>query len=97
AATGAPNHPHLHCRNPRYGDAGRDCDCTRLHSAGHPVQGDRMPRRTVLAGSLGIAAGAATSLPFLVPRYDRDRRPARSRVAVLPAIDYSEKLATLLW
>ena len=56
-----------------------------------------MPRRNLLAGSLGIAAGTATSLPFLVPRYDRDRRPARSRVAVLPASEYSEKLATLLW
>src|SRR5439155_9290553 len=56
-----------------------------------------MPRRNVLGGSLGMAAGAVTSLPFLVPRYDRDRRPARSRVAVLPASEYSEKLATLLW
>jgi len=56
-----------------------------------------MTRRTVLAGSLGMAAGAATSLPFLVPRYDRDRRPPRSRVAVLPASEYSEKLAALLW
>ena len=56
-----------------------------------------MTRRNLLAGSLGIAAGTATSLPFHVPRYDRDRRPARSRVAVLPASEYSEKLATLLW
>src|SRR5207244_4256272 len=52
---------------------------------------------TVLASSFGIAGGAATSLPFLVPRYDRDRRPARSRVAVLPASEYSEKLVVLLW
>jgi len=56
-----------------------------------------MTRRTALGGSLAIAAGAATSLPFLVPRYDRDRRPARSRVAILPAGQYSEKLAGLLW
>ena len=56
-----------------------------------------MTRRTVLGGSLAIAAGAATSLPFLVPRYDRDRRPGRSSVAILPAIEYSEKLAALLW
>jgi uncharacterized protein (DUF362 family) len=56
-----------------------------------------MTRRTVLEGSLAIAAGAATSLPFLVPRYDRDRRPQRSRVAILPASDYSEKLSGLLW
>ena len=51
-----------------------------------------MTRRTVLAGSLGIAGGVAASLPFLLPRYDRDRRPARSRVAILPTTEYSEKL-----
>ena len=56
-----------------------------------------MTRRTVLAGSLGIAGGAAISLPFLVPHYDRDRRPTPSRVAILPASEYSEKLAVLLW
>jgi len=56
-----------------------------------------MTRRAPLAGSLGIAARAATSLPFLIPRYTRDRRPARSRVAILPAIEYSEKLAGVLW
>jgi hypothetical protein len=50
-----------------------------------------MTRRTVLTGSLGLAAGAATSLPFLVPKYDHDRRPACSRVAILPATEYSEK------
>jgi uncharacterized protein (DUF362 family) len=55
-----------------------------------------MTRRTVLTGSLGLAAGAATSLPFLVPRYDHDRRPARSRVAILPATEYSEKLCRVL-
>src|SRR5262249_18991311 len=54
-------------------------------------------RRTVLTGSLGLAAGAATSLSFLVPRYDHDRRPARSRVAILPAIEYSDKLCGVLW
>jgi uncharacterized protein (DUF362 family) len=56
-----------------------------------------MTRRTVLGGSLAIAAGAATSLPFLVPRYDEDRRSVRSRVAILPASEYSEKLSDLLW
>src|SRR6516162_814845 len=56
-----------------------------------------MTRRTVLGGSLAIAAGAATSLPFLVPRYDRDRSPQRSRVAILPLGDYSAKLERLLW
>jgi len=56
-----------------------------------------MTRRKVLAGSLGLTAGAATSLPFLLPCYDRDRRPARSRVAILPATEYSEKLCGVLW
>ena len=55
-----------------------------------------MTRRTALGGSIAIAAGAATSLPFLVPRYDEDRRPKRSRVALLPASEYSEKLSGLL-
>lgn len=56
-----------------------------------------MTRRAALAGSLGIAAGISTSLPFLVPRYDRDRRPARSRVAILPVTEYSEELSCVLW
>ena len=56
-----------------------------------------MTRRAALAGSLGVATAAATSLPFVMPRYDRDRRPARSRVAILPAREYSEKLTGVLW
>jgi uncharacterized protein (DUF362 family) len=56
-----------------------------------------MTRRAVLTGSLAIAAGTASSLPFLVPRYDYDRRPPRSRVAILPATQYSEKLTSVLW
>jgi len=51
-----------------------------------------MTRRNMLAGSVGLAAGAATSLPFLVPRYDQFRRPSRSRVAILRAQEYSERL-----
>jgi len=51
-----------------------------------------MTRRNRLAGSVGLAAGAAASLPFLVPKYDRDRRPPRSRVAILHAHEYSERL-----
>ena len=47
----------------------------------------------MLAGSVWLAAGAATSLPFLVPRYDQVRRPSRSRVAILRADEYSEELA----
>jgi len=51
-----------------------------------------MTRRNLLAGSMGLAAGAATGLPFLVPKYDRDRRPPHSRVAILPAHEYSQRL-----
>jgi len=51
-----------------------------------------MTRRSLLAGSVGLAAGAATSAPFLLPKYDRVRRPARSRVAIVRADDYSDRL-----
>jgi uncharacterized protein (DUF362 family) len=37
------------------------------------------------------------SLPFLVPRHNFDRRPAVSRVAIVPASEYSGKLSNLLW
>jgi uncharacterized protein (DUF362 family) len=56
-----------------------------------------MTRRAAIAGSLGIAAGTVSSWPFLVPRYDHDRRPLRSRVAILPVTQYSEKLSGVLW
>lgn len=56
-----------------------------------------MIRYAARTGSLGFAARAANSLPFLLPRYDQDRRPARSRVAILPATEYSEKLSGVLW
>jgi uncharacterized protein (DUF362 family) len=51
-----------------------------------------MTRRSLLAGSVGLAAGAATVGPFLLPKYDRDRRPARSRVAIVRADEYSDRL-----
>jgi uncharacterized protein (DUF362 family) len=38
----------------------------------------------------------AASLPFLLPRFDVDRRPSRSRVAVLHAGQYSESLVHTL-
>ncbi|HLY61317.1 MAG TPA: DUF362 domain-containing protein [Terriglobia bacterium] len=55
-----------------------------------------MTRRTVLAGSAGLAAGGIASLPFLLPKYDKVRRPGRSRVAILPANSYSQNLEKLL-
>jgi len=51
-----------------------------------------MTRRSLLAGSVGLAAGAATAAPFFLPKYDRDQRPARSRVAIVRADEYSERL-----
>ncbi len=51
-----------------------------------------MTRRSLLAGSVGLAAGAVTAAPFLLPKYDRVRRPARSRVAIARADEYSERL-----
>ena len=51
-----------------------------------------MTRRSLLTGSVGLAAGAATVLPFLAPRYDKVRRRPRSRVAILRADAYAERL-----
>ena len=51
-----------------------------------------MTRRSLLAGSVGLAAGAATAAPFFLPKYDRVRRPARSRVAIVRADEYSDRL-----
>lgn len=42
-------------------------------------------------------ASATYSLPFLLPRFKHDRRPARSSVAIVPALKYSEALAEILW
>lgn len=55
-----------------------------------------MTRRTALAGSVGLAAGGVSSLLFLLPKYDKVRRPLRSRVAILPANSYSQNLEQLL-
>ncbi len=56
-----------------------------------------MIRYAAHGGSLGFAGRAANSLPFLLPRYDQDRRPARSRVAILLATEYSERISAVLW
>ena len=42
-------------------------------------------------------AEIVASLPFLVPRFDKDRRPARSRVAILNADKYTESLVETLF
>src|SRR5260370_29186816 len=48
-------------------------------------------RRELLVGSAGLA-GASVSVPFLLPKYHFDRRPKRSRVAILNVDQYSPKL-----
>lgn len=56
-----------------------------------------MTHPSFLARSSIRACGIAQALPFLIPRYDCDRRPARSRVAILPASEYSDRLSKILW
>jgi uncharacterized protein (DUF362 family) len=53
-------------------------------------------RRDLLAGSAGLAAGAAVAAPFLLPKYHFDRRPKRSRVAILNVDQYSHNLENIL-
>jgi uncharacterized protein (DUF362 family) len=53
-------------------------------------------RRHLFVGSAGLAAGASVSIPFLLPKYHLDRRPKRSRVAVLHVDQYSSKLGSIL-
>ncbi len=53
-------------------------------------------RRGLLVGSAGLAAGAAVAAPFLLPKYHFDRRPKRSRVAILNVDQYSHNLENIL-
>ena len=55
-----------------------------------------LTRRDFLIGSAGLAAGTCVSAPFLLPKYHVDRRSKRSRVAVLHAEQYSQKLDQIL-
>ena len=57
----------------------------------------KLDRRTFLAGSVGLAAGAATTTLLLEPKYHVFRRQPRSRVAILHADCYSERLEQILW
>jgi uncharacterized protein (DUF362 family) len=56
----------------------------------------RINRRDLLIGAAAVTAGASVSLPFLAPRYHEGRRPARSRVAVLPQENYSQRIEEIL-
>jgi len=54
-------------------------------------------RRSALTGLAALAAGAAVSTPRMPKRrYERDRRPVRSRVAILHADSYCESLESIL-
>jgi uncharacterized protein (DUF362 family) len=47
-------------------------------------------------GSAALTAGASVSAPFFLPKYSVDRRPKRSRVAILDAQQYSQQLDQIL-
>jgi uncharacterized protein (DUF362 family) len=55
-----------------------------------------LTRRDFLIGSAALAAGASVSTPFFLPKYHSDRRPKRSRVAVLRAEQYCPQLDQIL-
>jgi uncharacterized protein (DUF362 family) len=57
----------------------------------------RLTRRDFLVGSAALAAGASVSVPFLLPKYHFNQRPKRSRVAILHAEQYSQRLDQILW
>ena len=53
-------------------------------------------RRDLLVGGAGLAAGGSVVAPFLWSKYPLDRRPRRSRVAIVNVDDYSPKLESIL-
>jgi len=53
-------------------------------------------RRKLVIGSTALVAGATIALPFFRPRFHAVKRRGRSRVAILSASDYSEKLEETL-
>lgn len=53
-------------------------------------------RRSLLAASAGVAAGASVSVSSLLPKYQFDRRPERSRVVILRVDHYAQHLEDLL-
>jgi len=55
-----------------------------------------LTRRDFLVGSAAMAAGASVSAPFLLPNYQGDQRPRRSRVAILHAERYNHELDQIL-
>ncbi len=56
----------------------------------------KVDRRTFVAGSLGLAAGAAVTALLNKPKYHVFRRQRRSRVAILQAESYSQNVERIL-
>ena len=55
-----------------------------------------LTRRNFLIWGAALTAGASVSTPFFLPKYHSNRRPERSRVAVLHAERYSSQLDQIL-
>ena len=55
-----------------------------------------LTRRDFLVGSTALAASASVAVPFFLSKYHVDRRPKRSRVAILHSEQYSQKLDGVL-
>jgi uncharacterized protein (DUF362 family) len=53
-------------------------------------------RRDFIIGTTALGAGASVSAPFFRPKYHFNRRPKRSRVAILHAERYSQELDRVL-
>lgn len=53
-------------------------------------------RRDFIIGTTALGAGATVSAPFFLPKYHFNRRPKRSRVAILHAEQYSQELDQVL-
>ena len=52
--------------------------------------------RDFIIGTTAVGAGASVSAPFFLPKYHFNRRPKRSRVAILHAEQYSQELDQVL-
>lgn len=57
----------------------------------------KITRRDFLVGGTALLAGASVSAPFLLPKYHSDLRPRRSRVAIVPAEHYSQRLGQTVY
>ncbi|MBV9183051.1 MAG: DUF362 domain-containing protein [Acidobacteria bacterium] len=56
----------------------------------------RTRRRDFLVGAAGLGIGGAIRASSLLPKYRFERRPKRSRVAIVSVNDYSEKIVETL-